>query len=93
MDRVDTRALYRASKRLDSIDPTARGWTATVLSIVRDIGHAHFRLSDVYAHRGKLEEAFPNNHHIEAKIRQQLQVLRDLGYLDFSSRGVYEVLS
>jgi type II restriction enzyme len=92
-DRSKTRALFGSSKRLDAIDPSARGWTATVLTIVRDIGLKSFRLSEVYAHRQKLEEAFPNNRHVEAKIRQQLQVLRDLGYLHFSSRGVYEVLS
>jgi hypothetical protein len=51
-----------------------------------------FELSEVYAHRHKLTEAFPANHHVEAKIRQQLQVLRDLGYLRFVSRGVYEVI-
>jgi type II restriction enzyme len=93
IDRTHTRSLYESSKRLASIDPDMRGWTATVLSIVRDIGRTHFRLSEVYAHRQKLEEAFPNNHHVEAKIRQQLQVLRNLGYLHFSSRGVYEVIS
>jgi type II restriction enzyme len=93
VDSYQTRALYESSKRLASIEPGARGWTSTVLSIVRDIGLAQFRLSDVYARRRKLEDAFPNNHHVEAKIRQQLQVLRDLGYLRFSSRGVYEVVS
>jgi type II restriction enzyme len=93
VDRAETRALFAVSKRLDSIDPDARGWTATVLSIVRDIGREQFQLGDVYAHRRKLEEAFPNNRHVEAKIRQQLQVLRDLGYLHFTSRGVYEVIS
>lgn len=88
----EIRAQYEYSKRLASIDPDMRGWTNMVLQIVRTIGRRTFTLSDVYAHRQALEEAFPNNHHIEAKIRQQLQVLRDLGYLDFSSRGVYEVI-
>jgi type II restriction enzyme len=93
IETKNTRALYESSRRLAAIEPDARGWTATVLSIVRDIGRPHFRLAEVYAHRRKLEEAFPNNRHIEAKIRQQLQVLRDLDYLHFSSRGVYEVIS
>jgi type II restriction enzyme len=93
VDPHHTRALYKSSKRLSSIDPDARGWTTMVLRIVRDIGRANFRLSDAYARRRTLEEAFPNNRHIEAKIRQQLQVLRDLGYLRFSSRGVYEVIN
>lgn len=90
---ADARAKYEYSKRLSAISPNARGWTNTVLRIVRDIGRSTFTLSDAYAHRKALEEAFPNNHHVKAKIRQQLQVLRDLGYLHFSSRGVYEVIN
>jgi type II restriction enzyme len=87
------RALFESSKRLSEIDPIARGWTAIVLRIVRDLGLSTFQLSDVYAQKQKLLEAFPNNHHIEAKILQQLQILRDLGYLRFSSRGIYEIIS
>ncbi len=92
VDPVQTRALYESSRSLAAIDPEARGWTATVLKVIRDIGRPHFRLADVYAHRKEVQEAFPNNRHVEAKIRQQLQVLRDLGYLHFSSRGTYEVV-
>jgi transposase-like protein len=29
------------------------------------------------------------NHHIKDKIRQQLQVLRDKGYLEFINKGTY----
>jgi type II restriction enzyme len=87
----DVRALYESSKRMLAVPSDARGWTAMVLQIVRDIGRATFTLSEAYALRSGLEEAFPNNRHVDAKIRQQLQVLRDLGYVRFSRRGVYEV--
>jgi type II restriction enzyme len=33
---------------------------------------------------------YPNNNNIQAKIRQQLQILRDKGYLKFTGRGKYE---
>jgi type II restriction enzyme len=33
----------------------------------------------------------PANRHVRAKIRQQLQVLRDAGLLDFVGRGEYRM--
>ena len=33
----------------------------------------------------------PDNRHVRDKIRQQLQVLRDHGYLEFVSRGSYRL--
>jgi predicted RNA-binding Zn-ribbon protein involved in translation (DUF1610 family) len=41
----------------------------------------------------RLKAIYPNNRHVKQKIRQQLQVLRDLGYLDFVSRGYYRLRS
>ncbi|MCS7068893.1 MAG: hypothetical protein NZN28_09745, partial [Meiothermus sp.] len=35
---------------------------------------------------------YPRNKHPEAKIRQQLQRLRDLGVLEFMGRGIYRVI-
>jgi hypothetical protein len=32
---------------------------------------------------------YPRNHHVDAKLRQQLQVLRDLGMVEFIDRGLY----
>ena len=90
---TSVRGMYQSSQRLSSIDPTARGWTNLVLNVVRRIGRKTFTLDEAYAHRKLLEDAYPNNHNVEAKIRQQLQVLRDLGYLRFISRGSYEVIS
>ena len=34
----------------------------------------------------------PNNNNIQAKIRQQLQILRDKNFLKFTTRGKYEVI-
>jgi len=91
-DPKDVRALYKSSNRLLAVSSDTRSWTAMVLHIVREIGRTRFTLADAYSRRMQLEETFPNNRHVNAKIRQQLQVLRDLGYLHFSGRGVYEVI-
>jgi type II restriction enzyme len=46
-------------------------------------------LDDVYAFEGELRSRYPQNKHVKPKIRQQLQVLRDKGYIDFLGNGRY----
>jgi hypothetical protein len=43
----------------------------------------------VYAFAAQLQELHPDNRHVREKIRQQLQVLRDLGFVEFLGRGRY----
>jgi type II restriction enzyme len=69
----------------------ARGWLVEVMRCVEAIGRQEFELEDVYAFERRLSEIYPNNRHVKQKIRQQLQVLRDQGYLDFVSRGYYRL--
>jgi type II restriction enzyme len=69
----------------------ARGWLIEVMKCVESIGRKEFELSDVYAFENELRVLYPNNYHVREKIRQQLQVLRDQGYLDFVSRGSYRL--
>jgi type II restriction enzyme len=71
----------------------ARGWLIEVMNCVESIGRKEFELSDVYAFEDELRVLYPNNNHIKQKIRQQLQVLRNQGYLDFVSRGSYRLRS
>jgi Dam-replacing HTH domain len=73
---------------LDSLD--LKGWTLDVLEVVMRIKAQTFRLSEVYDYVQKLQASHPLNNNIEAKIRQQLQVLRDLQLLEFvDQRGTY----
>jgi hypothetical protein len=73
---------------LDSLD--LKGWTLDVMEVVLRIKSQTFKLSEVYDHVEKLQVLHPMNNHIEAKIRQQLQVLRDLNMLEFlDQRGTY----
>lgn len=69
-----------------------RGWTADVLKCVREIAKPTFSLKDVYAFEGRLQGLYPKNAFVKAKIRQQLQVLRDLKVLKFKGQGRYELL-
>lgn len=68
-----------------------RGWTLLTLGIVRGLRKAEFSLNDVYALENRFAKAYPGNRHVRDKIRQQLQVLRDLGVLEFVGRGEYRI--
>lgn len=69
----------------------ARGWLIEVMKCVEAIGKREFEIDDVYAFERKLSGLYPQNKHVRQKIRQQLQFLRDRGYVDFVSRGHYRL--
>jgi type II restriction enzyme len=50
-----------------------------------------FTNEDVYAYERELAALHPDNRHIRPKIRQQLQVLRDTGFLTQLERGHWQV--
>ena len=66
-------------------------WPIAVSILIRPLGDA-FTLSEVYALADPLRRGFPNNNHVEAKIRQSLQVLRDRGRIAFEGHGRYRRL-
>ena len=70
----------------------SRGWLLNVLKCVEMIGAIEFDLDDVYAFEAQLSGLYPMNQHVRQKIRQQLQVLRDRGYLLFLGRGKYRLI-
>ena len=48
-----------------------------------------FTLDEVYQFEDKLKLKYSNNNFIKEKIRQQLQYLRDQGFVEFVARGTY----
>lgn len=64
-----------------------------VLNCINEIPDKEFKLNDVYRFIEVLKEKHINNNHIEAKIRQQLQLLRDKGYIEFLERGHYRKIN
>lgn len=67
----------------------SRGWTIEILKILDKILTKNFSLKDIYDFENELQQKFPNNNFIKDKIRQQLQVLRDRGLIEFKGRGNY----
>jgi len=54
--------------------------------------HGEFSNEDVYAFERELETLHPDNRHIRDKIRQQLQVLRDRGFLVHLGRNRWRMV-
>ena len=88
---ADVRAKYARIRPLEKLKAEQRGWTLDVLNVVRSLGKTEFNLAEVYAFETKLARLHPNNRHVQPKIRQQLQVLRDLGLLQFLGEGDYRL--
>ena len=80
---------YTKIKKLQTSDLEKRGWLLDVLNCVNDIGSNEFTLKDMYNYVEILQRKHIYNNHIEAKIRQQLQFLRDKGFIEFIERGRY----
>ena len=68
----------------------AKGWILDVMSCVDLIKKETFTLDEVYQFEEKLKLKYPNNNFIKDKIRQQLQLLRDKGMIEFVGRGKYK---
>jgi type II restriction enzyme len=68
-----------------------RGWTLDVWQCIDSLD-TNFSLNQVYAFSDLLKLKHPENNHIKDKIRQQLQVLRDKGIIEFTGRGHYRKL-
>ncbi len=83
-------AQYSRAQRLRMENLDARGWLFDVLSCINQIPTRVFSLKEAYAFSEYLRALHPENHNVEAKIRQQLQLLRDRGLLAFLGNGVYE---
>jgi type II restriction enzyme len=83
------RREFSRVRRLAEIPPSLRGWTVDVLKMIRQLRKSRFSLQELYSCETELKALHPQNQHIRPKIRQQLQVLRDLGLLEFTSPGTY----
>lgn len=76
----------------ESIENGLTGWKKDVFNILNKIEGKNFNLQDVYRYEPELKKLHPENDFITDKIRQQLQILRDLGLIEFLGNGKYEKL-
>jgi type II restriction enzyme len=85
------REEFSRIRKLAEVPPTLRGWTLDVLSAIRKLGRVRFSLQELYQLEPHLQSLHPRNKNVRPKMRQQLQVLRNLGLIEFASPGNYAV--
>lgn len=68
----------------------AKGWILDIMQCVDSLHKSEFTLDEVYRFEAQLKQKYPDNNFIKDKIRQQLQVLRDRGFIEFTKRGMYK---
>jgi len=92
-DRQRVQERYRSFAWMRHLPPQSRGWTADVLRCIRELGNRSFTLKEVYkSYEQELQKLHPENKNVQAKIRQQLQVLRDRNKIRFIGKGCYEFI-
>ena len=86
LDRWNKTQFVKSTNNIE-----AKGWLLDVLLCVEKIKKMEFSLDDVYAFGNYLKAKHPLNNNIKAKIRQQLQFLRDKDVIEFVGRGQYRM--
>jgi len=89
--QAKVRENFQIIKPFENISVKTRGWTLDVLTALRSLNKTEFTIDDAYSFEDILSKLHPDNLHVKAKIRQQLQILRDLGLIEFTPRkGEYK---
>lgn len=89
--KKQVREEFSRVKQLAKLPPSLRGWTLDVLRAIRRLGKSDFSLQELYTFESELRALHPLNQNVRPKMRQQLQVLRDIGLINFQSPGNYRV--
>ncbi len=89
--REDVRHEFSRMRQLAQLPPSLRGWTLDLLRAIRRLDKQDFSLQELYGFEPELQALHPENRNVRPKIRQQLQVLRDLKLLDFIAPGFYRL--
>ncbi|MEA3255451.1 MAG: DpnI domain-containing protein [Candidatus Altiarchaeota archaeon] len=91
LDQKEIRSSWKKISFLQEKKSSERSWIIDIISCIKQLNKETFTLQELYTHEKHLQENHPNNRNIKPKIRQQLQFLRNKGYLEFLERGVYRL--
>lgn len=89
MPVADVISKYKRVYSLQTKSMESRGWLVDTLHLVERLEET-FTLKQMYDFCDELKIKHPYNNHIKDKIRQQLQYLRDKGFVEFKGNGVYK---
>jgi len=90
LQKEDVVLKLKHSQKFMTKSITARGWLFDILNCINEIPSDNFSLDEIYAFEPILLKKHSENHTIKAKIRQQLQYLRDKKYIEFLTKGQYQ---
>ena len=90
-ERREVLTIAKRTRFLSSFAQDRRGWLLDTIQCIQRIAKPVFTLEEVYAFTEELSLKYPLNHHIRDKLRQQLQLLRDHGYVEFLGNGLYRI--
>ena len=82
---------YERLRPLERLNVQKWGWTLDVLQVVQSLKKEEFLLLEFTGTRTAWRDCIPGNRHIQPRVRQQLQVLRDLGLVEFLGGGCYRL--
>jgi len=89
-DRNTVKKAFNQTSFLREKSNDSKGWILDILLCVDAIKKNEFSLDEIYQFENKLKLKYSNNNFIKDKIRQQLQILRDKGIIEFIGRGKYK---
>ncbi len=92
IDKEVVLSKYKHSEKLLTKNLESRGWLMDVLACAERLPDKEFTLAEMYGFTEELQRKYPSNSFIQPKIRQQLQFLRDRGFIEFLGRGHYRLL-
>lgn len=90
IDKEVVKETFNKTLFLRAKDKEAKGWILDILNCVDLTKNETFTLTELYKFENSLKQKHPNNNFIRDKIRQQLQVLRDKGFITFMGNGKYK---
>lgn len=90
VDSALVNASFSRTLFLRETTKEAKGWILDIMNCVDAIPGSCFTLDEVYQFEKDLQIKHPDNRFIKDKIRQQLQILRDKGIIEFLGRGKYK---
>lgn len=89
LDHEEVIRSYARAKSLMTSNLESRGWLLDTLSCIEKLPEESFSLDQIYSFEAELKRKHPGNNFIKDKLRQQLQCLRDKGFIEFLGRGHY----
>jgi len=92
---IDKRIVMKEWQKkafVEKVSIKSKGWLIDVMNCVTEIENTEFSLKEMYEYEEVLSALHPENRFVRDKIRQQLQFLRNKGYIEFLERGRYRKL-